>query len=250
MSDHPLSLGGSSAIDLGPWHYGADYLTVYFDAEPSALAPLIPSPFKVGGGGCMAYVCEIISVSDRGGAAVSAEPARTQYYEAAVGIGCSHEGKTGIYFPVMWVTTEWALLRGLVNGYQKRLADSIVMTKLHPLNPGLSPIGEGSSLAGYCVKGGERALSLKVVVERKSDSGSLRGFGATFGMRLFPRTDASQGSVAEAVEVMKANSRSSDVWTGSGAFSTSLELGKARVTGAAVYRSGFTIMGSRVLARL
>jgi len=33
LPDHPLVPGSSPAIEEGPWHYGADYITVYFRGE-------------------------------------------------------------------------------------------------------------------------------------------------------------------------------------------------------------------------
>ena len=247
MLDHPLVPGRTSAIEEGPWHYGADYITVYFRGEKSALADLVPRPFEVADGLCLGYVCEIVSVAESGLEMAADRPDRTLYHEAALGVKCEYRGKPGTYFPVMWVTTEWSLLRGLLNGYQKRLADKISMTKLHPLNPGMKPVSEGSRFGGFCVKGPDQVLSLQVTVKRQGAPADLPSFGSTFGTRKYPRTDDSQGSVDEPVEVVKSNSRASDVWLGSGTLRTSLDLGKVEPVSGAVYRSGFTIMGSRPL---
>ena len=249
MLDHPLVPGPTSAIEKGPWHYGADYITVYFNGEPSKLEELVPKPFQVDGGLCTAYVCEIISVSDSGAEAVSSEPDRTVYQEAAVGVKCKFGEREGIYFPVMWVTTEWSLLRGLLNGYQKRLADKISLTKLHPLNPGLRAVAPGMNFSGFCVKGSEPTLSVKVAIQRAGASSDLPVFGSTFGFRRFPQTDASQDYVDEPVEILKSNLRVSDVWLGTGTLETTLDVGQARPAFGAVYRSGFTIFGSKVLHR-
>ena len=250
MLDHPLVPGDTSAIEKGPWHYGADYVTVYFAGDRTKLQALVPPPFKVADGSGLAYVCEIVSVATGGAGIVADQPDRTLYQEAAIGVRCNFEDRTGVYFPVMWVTTEWSLLRGLLNGYQKRLADKISMSKLHPLNPGLGPIEPGISLSGFCVKGGERTLSVRVDIDRPGKKVDLPNLGATFGMRRYPRTDGSQASVHEAVEILKSNSRTADVWLGTGHLQSQLDLGKTEVTAGAAYRSGFTISGSRVLARL
>ena len=247
LLDHPLVPGDTSAIEPGPWHYGADYVTVYFEGEEAALRGLVPEPFKVEGGLCMAYVCEIISVGGSGPELVASRPDRTLYQEAAIGVKVRFKYKEGIYFPVMWVTTEWSLLRGLLNGYQKRLADRISMTRLHALNPGLKPVGPGSRFGGFCVKGPDLTLSLVVAVERAGTPSDLRSFGATFGMRRFPRTDSTQGTVCEPVEILKSNSRVSDVWRGSGSVKTTLEVGEISPLSGLVYRSGFTISGSKAL---
>jgi hypothetical protein len=247
VSEHPLVPGEHSAIEKGPWHYGADYIAVYFTGDPSRLGRLIPAPFVVDTGFCMAYVCEIVSVGDSGADMLSSRPDRTIYHEAAVGIQCSASGKKGVFYPVMWVTTEWSLLRGILNGYQKRLADRISLTKLHPLNPGLKPISSGMQFGGFCTKGPETTLSLNVRVERAGSPQDLPSFGATFGMRKFPRTEPTQAAVDEPVEILKSNARTSDVWLGSGSVKTTLDIGTPQSISGAIYRSGFTISGSRPL---
>ena len=248
MLDHPLVPGPTSAIEKGPWHYGADYVTVYFKGDPSSLGAFVPKPFVVDGGLCMAYVCDIISVSDSGAGMVSSRPDRTAYSEAALGVKCRLGDRRGVFFPVMWVTTEWSLLRGLLNGYQKRLADKISLTKLHPLNPGLKGLGPGTSFGGFCMKGSDLTLRVDVSIQKAGASSDLPSFGTTFGMRRFPSTDPSQDSVEQPVEILKSNSRVSDVWLGEGSFKTNLDVGKAEPVSGAVHRSGFTISGSKALA--
>jgi len=247
MLDHPLVPGPTSAIEKGPWHYGADYISVFFRGEPLSLKELIPPPFVVDDGTCMAYVCEIISVADSSADMVASRPDRTIYQEAAIGVRCRFKEKPGIFFPVMWVTTEWSLLRGILNGYQKRLADRISMTKLHPLNPGLKPISAGARFRGFCVKGPGQTLSLEVTVEKSGSPSDLPSFGVTYGMRRFPGTGVGQEIVNEPVEILKSNSRVSDVWIGTGSVKTKLEVGKTEPMYGAVYKSGFTISGSKAL---
>ena len=248
MLDHPMVPGDSSAVEKGPWHYGADYVSVYFDAAQSLLSELVPKPFEVADGRCIAYVCEIVSVSESGAGLIASEPDRTIYREAAVGVACRYRGRAGVFFPVMWVDTEWSLLRGLLNGYQKRLADRISMTRLHPLNPALGPLAPGSRFGGFCIKGPDQTLSLEVKVDRQGSSADLPSFGATFGMRRFPRTDSTQAVVDEPVEILKSNSRVSDVWLGTGSLRTTLDVGEVKPISGAVYRSGFTISGSKVIS--
>jgi hypothetical protein len=247
MLDHPLVPGPTSAVETGPWHYGADYVSVYFEGDISRLAQLVPPQFRIDGGSCLAYVCEIISVSDSGRDMVSTHPDRTIYREAAVGVKCRFGDREGIFYPVMWVTTEWSLLRGILNGYQKRLADNISLTRLHPLNPGLKPVSPGTEFGGFCIKGSEKVLSLRVSVKKPGSPSDLHSFGATFGLRRFTRTEKNQEEVDGPVEIMKSNSRVSDVWLGAGSVESSLDVGAMKPLSGAVYRSGFTISGSKVL---
>ena len=247
MLDHPLVPGESSAIEGGPWHYGADYVAVYFKGNMSSFRKLVPPPFEPRGGLGMAYVCEIVSVGEGGADMTATRPDRTIYHEAAVGVKSGYKDRVGIFYPVMWVTTEWSLLRGLLNGYQKRLADGISLTKLHPLNPGLTPPSLGSRFSGFCVKGPERTLALSVTIGRRGKPSDLPSFGPTFGLRRYPKTHPSQEEVEEPVEILKSNARVSDVWVGGGKMETTVDIRDLEETSGAVYRGGFTISGSKVL---
>lgn len=244
---HTLDIGGGSAVEKGPWHYGADYIAVFLRADRSKLARYLPRGLEVGDGTCVAYVCEITSVSEGRSSDVAERPESTLYHEGAFGIGCSFEGSGGVFYPVMWVDTEFSLLRGLLNGFPKRLADSIHISRYHPLNRGLQPFGKGVKLSGYCVKGGRRVLSVSVEIEKRGRPEDLVRFGNTYGMRVFSPTHPSQKGVAELVEVVKSGQRTSDVWLGSGSFEVEMEIGKSEPLFGSFYMSGFTIGGARVL---
>ena len=179
------------------------------------------------------------------------DPDRTMYEEAAFGIGCSYDGKPGVYFPVMWVNKDWSLVRGWLNGYAKRIADKIALTRIHPANPIVSSVGAGSVLSGYCVAYGKKALSLRVRVERQGEKADLVSFGATYGFRRFPATDPSQNKVGELVEVLRYNNRSADVWVGVGevAFDADELIGKIRVVRGVYYKGGFSIKGAQALSK-
>lgn len=251
MYRHPLSPAAGAFIEPGPWHYGADYIAVYFKAEKNLLQRLLPEGLTAGDGTCVAYVCEIISVSEKNPGLLHEDPDRTIYGEAAFGIGCSYEGNAGVYFPVMWVNKDWSLVRGWLNGYPKRLAEKIAMTRVHAENPLVNSVSAGSTLSGYCIAGGKKVLSLKVRLERKGAKEDLMAFGATFGVRRFPATDPSQNSISELVEVLKYNSRSSDVWVGQGevTLDSADQVGRTQLLRGVSYKSGFSIRGANVLAK-
>ncbi|MDA4129027.1 MAG: acetoacetate decarboxylase family protein [Thaumarchaeota archaeon] len=248
-SGHPLEPAPGGLVEPGPWHYGADYIGVYFKAERETLQALLPKGLQVGDGTCLAYVCEIISYSENGSHDANQDPERTQYGEAAYGIGCSFKGNPGIYFPLMWVDKVWSLARGWFNGYAKRYAEKVIMTKFHPLNPYMVSAREDSELSGYASSGGEKVFSLRVKLLKRGEKADLVNFGATYGLRRFPRTSEGQVQVNELVEVQKYNARTSDVWSGEGKvwFSGIEEMGELNMVRGVMYRSGFSISGAKVL---
>lgn len=249
--------GKASIVDEGPFHWGIDYVTTYFRGEKVKLQRLLPEGLKVTDGSGLAYVGEFISVSEKSPEAVYLDPAQTVYHEAAIGLSCNHAGKSGVYFVFMWVDKDWSLIRGWLNGYPKKLADDIVMTKLHPLNPLTGGIGVGSQLSGFATRHGQRIFTVHVKVNRKGSSGDVIRFGSTYGLRLFPATDATQTAVRELVEVTKSAAVVDDIWAGDGElnFGTPLGeeldlLGPLETKYGCVYRTGFTISGAKVLAKI
>lgn len=248
--------GRAALVDEGPFHWGIDYVTVYFEGEQDSLQKLLPEGLKIADGTGIAYIGEFLSVSEKCPESVYTDPTQTLYHEAAIGLACSHEGRPGLCFVFMWVDKDWSLIRGWLNGYPKKIADEIVMTKLHPLNPLTGGIKVGSRLSGYAVRHGSQVFSVGVRVDRKGSAEDVVRFGATYGMRLFPSTDPTQTAVQELVEVSRSNLRVDNVWVGEG----QLNLGSApgeelellqplRVKFGCVYQTGFTISGAKVLSK-
>lgn len=244
-------------VQRGRWHYGADYIAVYYRVSAQQARRLLPEPLEPREELAVAYVTEIVSLSEADPEALHENPAGTLYREAAIGLGCSYEGREGIYFPCMWVDKDWSLVRGLLNGYPKKMADEIAMSKPHPLNPLIGPARPGLRLSGYCVRQGSRLLWLRLTLRRQGGEADLRRFGSVFGLRLFPATHQEQAEVRELVEVLREPGGVANVWVGD----AELELGEARneellplrpreVLYGAWYSAGFTIAGARVLRRL
>ncbi len=253
-SNRGFIFGGiDSLVEPGPWHYGVDYLSVFFRANPGSLQKLLPGFFKVRDGVGVAYVSEFVSVSEGKPEAIFEDPEKTIYREAALGVACSWRGRAGVYFPVMWVDKDWSLARGWLNGYAKRLADRIVMTRLHPMNPGVKPLGNGTRLAGYCVKDGSNVLTVRVRILGRGRVDDIVKFGATFGVRRFPSTHKSQLRREEPVEVMRYDASAGDIWSGEGELEApgldDNDDVKPTVLKGLFYKSGFSISGARVLTR-
>lgn len=249
--------GKASIVDEGPFHWGIDYVTVYIKGEKETLQRLLPDGLRIGDGSGIAYIGEFVSVSERNPESVYVDPAQTIYHEAAIGVACSHEGRPGLYFVFMWVDKDWSLIRGWLNGYPKKMADEIVMTKLHPLNPLTGGVKVGSQLSGYAARHGGRVFTLNVKVNQRGSADDVIRFGATYGLRLFPATDPTQTHVRELVEISRSGFKVDDVWVGNGELRLgsppSEELGllePLEVKYGCIYRAGFTISGAKVLARL
>jgi len=249
--------GRGSVVEEGPWHYGIDYISVYFRGEADDLQRLLPDRLRVVDGTAVAYVSEFVSVSENNPDAYYTDPAQTIYHEAGIGVMCRYGEKTGVFYPFMWVDRDWAMIRGWLNGYPKKIADEITMTRFHIHNKAIGLPKEGSRATGYCTRHGSRLLTVSVKIKRKGDVNDLIRFGSTFGLRHFPTTHEQQTGVKELVEVIKTNTQASDIWVGE----AELKIGEApmeelelvkpiEVIRGVYYKAGFTIEGARVLEKL
>jgi acetoacetate decarboxylase len=248
--------GIANLIDDAPYGWGADMLAVYFRCDPAHIQQLLPGSLKVADGLCMAYIGTFQSVSKARPKPALHNPAAMEYREAAISIACTHDGRPG-YFPTfMWVDHEWSLMRGLLNGFPKKMAEP-VLSRPHRLNPLTGGLAEGAAVGGICSRHGFTLLQLGLEIERRGTPDDLPSRPATFGHRLFPAWDPSQSAVSELVEVNRSQLVVDDVWLGR----AELRLGEApdeelswftpeEIVGGATYSYGFVIEGARVIEPL
>src|SRR5690349_10317684 len=142
--------GTSSLIPAPPWFYSGDLLTVEYRTDPARVAELLPAPLALAeeDPGAVALIW-----ADWQSCSSSREelldPVRSQYKEAFVVVRCSYRGRTYSRCVYIWVDKDFAVARGLHQGYPKKLG-SIHQTRPHPYGPAprVAPGGQfGASLA-------------------------------------------------------------------------------------------------------
>jgi hypothetical protein len=148
---HPrTATGRASLLPKPPWFYSGDLLTIEFRVDPARVAELLPEPLEPApeDPGAVAFIW-----ADWQSCAEDREqlmdPVLGQYKEAFVVVRCSYEDVTYSRCVYIWVDTDFAIARGLHQGYPKKLG-SIHMTRPHPYGPAprIAPGGRfGASLA-------------------------------------------------------------------------------------------------------
>ncbi len=124
--------GQSALIPSPPWHYSGDLLTVEYRTDPELVGALLPTEVDLADDdpGAVALIwADWQSCSDAG--AELLDPARSQYKEAFAVVRCSYRGTTYSRCLLIWVTTDFAIGRGIHQGYPKKLG-SIHMTRPMP----------------------------------------------------------------------------------------------------------------------
>ena len=145
--------GRTARVPPPPWHYSGDLLTVEYRTGVDDVRAVLPAELELAEEqpGAVALIwADWQSCSDGGEELL--EPSRSQYKEVFAVVRCRYEGVTYSRCVLIWVTTDFAIARGLHQGYPKKLG-SIGMTRAMPHGkaaPRLEPGGRfGATLAAH-----------------------------------------------------------------------------------------------------
>ncbi|GAA4761159.1 acetoacetate decarboxylase family protein [Streptomyces sanyensis] len=163
---HPkTATGASSLIPPPPWHYSGDLLTVEYRTDPARVRELLPEPLEPAeeDPGAVALVwADWQSCSGSGRELL--DPVRSQYKEAFAVVRCSYGGRTYSRCVHIWVDKDFAVARGLHQGYPKKLG-SLHQTRPHPFGP--APRIEAGARFGATLAASDRRLAQAVVTLRE-----------------------------------------------------------------------------------
>ncbi|GII63759.1 acetoacetate decarboxylase [Sphaerisporangium krabiense] len=154
--------GRSSLVPAPPWYYSGDLLTVEYRTDPAKVAELLPGPLTLAeeDPGAVAVIWADWQSCSEGGEELL-DPVRSQYKECFVVVRCSYQGRTYSRCVYIWVDKDFAIARGLHQGYPKKLG-SIHMTRPHPFGQAAPRIGAGG-LFGATLAAADRRLAQAVV---------------------------------------------------------------------------------------
>src|SRR5438445_2247963 len=156
------STGRASLIPAPPWYYSGDLLTVEYRTDPARVAELLPAPLAPADEdpGAVAIIWadwQSCSASRQ----ELLDPVRAQYKEAFVVVRCSYQGRTYSRCVYIWVDKDFAVARGIHQGYPKKLG-SIHQTRAHPFSQAAPQLGVGG-VFGATLAAGDRRLAEAVL---------------------------------------------------------------------------------------
>ena len=135
--------GRASLVPPPPWHYVGDFLVIEYWADPDAVAGVLPpglEPYADDPGRAAALFVDWQSCTS--GQAELLDPARSQYKEFFIVVNATLDGELITSCPYIWVDQDFALVRGWIQGFPKKLG-SIQMTRTFGLDcladPGIKP---------------------------------------------------------------------------------------------------------------
>ena len=210
--------GRSSLVPYPPWHYVGDFLVIEYWADPEAAVSFLPPGLEPhpDAGRCAAVFADWQSISE-GGRELT-DPSRSQYKEFFLVVNALLDGEEVTTCPSIWVDRDFALARGWIQGFPKKLG-SIWITRAFGVdstaNPGLRP---GATYGGTCAAYERRVAEGTVTLERISDDGPTHNGPPIVNVRHFAQLAAGRHSSPAVHELVRARSRDraiSEIWEGS-----------------------------------
>ena len=184
------STGKASIIPSPPWFYSGDLLTVEYRTDPSNVERLLPTgvDLALDDPGAVAFI-----FADWQSCSASREelldPIRSQYKEAFVVVRCSYRGVTYSRCLFIWVDKDFAIARGLFQGYPKKLG-SIHQTRPHPISFAAPQVGVGATFAGTLAANDRRIANAIVTLERESETNGFVNGLPMLHSRVVPSIEA------------------------------------------------------------
>jgi acetoacetate decarboxylase len=209
--------GTASLVPAPPWHYVGDFLVVEYWADPDAVRAVLPPGLEPhpDPGRCAALFVDWQSCSNAGGEL--ADPARSQYREFFIVVNALLDGREVTTCPYIWVDRDFALVRGWIQGFPKKLGE-VHMTRAFALQalaaPGIAP---GSVFAGTLTAHGRLLAEGQVTLEEETSAGPTHNDPPLVNVRHFPRLAAGQHDQPAVHELVGARSRDrslSPIWRG------------------------------------
>ena len=210
--------GRSSLVPYPPWHYVGDFLVIEYWADPEAAVSFLPPGLEPhpDAGRCAAVFADWQSISE-GGRELT-DPSRSQYKEFFLVVNALLDGEEVTTCPYIWVDRDFALARGWIQGFPKKLG-SIWITRSFGVdsaaNPGLRP---GATFGGTCAAYERRVAEGTVTLERISTDGPTHNDPPIVNVRHFARLAAGRHRSPAVHELVRARSRDraiSEIWEGS-----------------------------------
>lgn len=207
--------GRSSLIPAPPWHYSGEMLTVEWRTDPGKVEALLPEdvhPATEDPGAVALIWADWQSASD--GLEETLDPVRSQYKEAFVVVRCEWGGKTWSRCPYIWVTKDFAMVRGYHQGYPKKLGD-IWMTRPVLVGKAGPRLEEGGRFGMTLAAADRRLAEARVTLASRVESPGFVNGHPMLHNRIWPAIESDgTNSMDELVTMSGYDSEIADVWTG------------------------------------
>ena len=207
--------GRSSLIPAPPWSYSGDLLTVEYRTDPARVAELLPAPLELAEAdpGAVAIIwADWQSCSSTREELL--DPIRSQYKEAFVVVRCSFEGQTYSRCVYIWVDKDFAIGRGIHQGYPKKLG-SIWQTRPHPFAHAAPQIAAGGVFGATLAAGDRRLAEAVLTLRAESETNGFVNGHPMAHHRVYPGIESgSADAYGELISSGASQFAGGTAWTG------------------------------------
>lgn len=166
--------GLASLVSPPPWHYCGWLLNVAFECDPVLAGVFVPPEVGVATGGGAVHFADWQATTD---GSELLDPVLSQYRETIVLLEVTRpDGTAANFCPLIYVDQDISMLRGLLQGWPKKMGSTWLTRSLPIDHPAAAPLRAGTRLgASLAVK--DRRL-VEATLELTGRPGEPIGFAA------------------------------------------------------------------------
>lgn len=211
------STGRASLLPPLPWHYSGELLTVEYRTDPSAVRALLPAeldlPHDDEDPGAIAFLFADWQCMSDDGRELD-DPIRLQYKEAFVVCRVRWRGELWSRCLFIWVDKDFAMVRGHLQGYPKKLG-SIQLSRPVTVGRGGPRLEPGGRFCGTVAAYDRRLAWATVTLTGRSEHNGFVNALPMLHHRVFPRIEADGiDSIDELVTMKGRDVELSEPWVG------------------------------------
>jgi len=212
---YPRTATGRATLIPDPqWQYSGDLLTVEYRTDPEKVRALLPEPLDLApeDPGAVALIW-----ADWQSCSSSREelldPIRSQYKEAFVVVRCSFRGVTYSRCVFIWVDKDFAIGRGIHQGYPKKLG-SMHQTRPHLFSHAAPQIAAGGVFGATLAAGDRRLAEAVLTLREESETNGFVNGHPMAHHRWVHNIDGAGDAYAELISSGSSSFEAGPAWTG------------------------------------
>ena len=209
--------GRASLVPAPPWHYVGDFVVIEYWADPEAVRATLPAGLEPHPDPGRSAALFVDWQSCTNGGEELLDPVRSQYKEFFIVVNALLDGEEVTFCPYIWVDRDFALARGWIQGFPKKLG-SVSITRAFGLDARADPgLVAGATFAGTLAANDRRLAQGTITLAGISPRGPTHSEPPLVNVRHFPRLAAGSHDAPAVHELVRAKSRDrvrSDIWEG------------------------------------
>ena len=186
----PLSpLGQANLAAAPPWHYSSDILAAEFWVNRNSAQAVLPPKVTIDGDGEARAVIMFLDWQFTGVNDELLDPARYQYRETFILLDAHWRDLPIAYCPYIYVDNDAAIMRGMTQGFPKKLGSVFQTRSFAAPGPAAAPAAAGSKFGASLSAHGERLADMRITLRERVADPSMVFNRPTVMRRYFPRLD-------------------------------------------------------------